>query len=67
MLMAMLAVRNLRGEAHDLWAINTDDEYHEEMRSHELAEDDHLPEDLRRLSATQPAAPPNQTREPDES
>jgi hypothetical protein len=30
MLTAMLAVRNLFGESHDLWAVNADDEYHEE-------------------------------------
>jgi protoporphyrinogen oxidase len=29
---AMLAVENMRGAAHDLWAINTDFEYHEEQR-----------------------------------
>ena len=57
MLMAMLAVRNLDGEAHDLWSINTDDEYHEELRSHEGAGADQLSEDLRRLRETQPAVP----------
>jgi protoporphyrinogen oxidase len=31
MLTAMLAVRNLFGERHDLWALNTDDEYGEEV------------------------------------
>ena len=30
MLTAMLAVRNFFGESHDLWAVNVDDEYHEE-------------------------------------
>ena len=29
MLTAMLAVKNLSGEAHNLWAVNVDDEYHE--------------------------------------
>ena len=34
MLTGMLAVRNLvRGERHDLWKVNTDEEYHEEVRS----------------------------------
>lgn len=34
MLAAMYAVRNAEfGEAHDLWAVNTDMEYHEELRS----------------------------------
>ncbi len=33
MLTGMLAVRNLvDGEAHDLWSVNTDQEYHEEVR-----------------------------------
>jgi len=30
MLTAILAVRNICGERHDLWSINTDEEYHEE-------------------------------------
>ncbi|HEX5706621.1 MAG TPA: NAD(P)/FAD-dependent oxidoreductase [Pyrinomonadaceae bacterium] len=30
MLTAMLAVRNILGESHDLWAVNADPEYHEE-------------------------------------
>jgi protoporphyrinogen oxidase len=29
MLTAMMAVRNIFGEKHDLWAINADEEYHE--------------------------------------
>jgi protoporphyrinogen oxidase len=32
MLTAMYAVRNLHGESHDLWAVNVDDDYHEETR-----------------------------------
>src|SRR5262249_740571 len=32
MLTAMLAVRNLMGEQHDLWNVNTERSYHEEMR-----------------------------------
>lgn len=33
MLTGMLAVRNLiRGERHDLWSVNTEPEYHEEIR-----------------------------------
>ncbi|MFQ5611699.1 MAG: NAD(P)/FAD-dependent oxidoreductase [Anaerolineae bacterium] len=32
MLTAMLAVRNILGEEHDVWAINTDRSYHEEVR-----------------------------------
>ncbi len=34
MVTGMLAVRNLLdGETHDLWSVNTDQEYHEEVRS----------------------------------
>jgi protoporphyrinogen oxidase len=33
MLTALLAVDNMRGAAHDLWAVNTDFEYHEEQRA----------------------------------
>jgi protoporphyrinogen oxidase len=32
MLTAMMAVWNMEGAAHDLWAVNTDYEYHEEQR-----------------------------------
>jgi protoporphyrinogen oxidase len=32
MLTAMLAVRNLAGEKHDLWNVNTERSYHEEVR-----------------------------------
>lgn len=31
MMTAMLAVRNIAGEKHDLWSVNVDDEYHEEI------------------------------------
>ncbi len=44
MLTARLAVRNYFGERHDLWAVNADEEYHEE-------------EDLKALAATQPLVP----------
>ncbi len=50
MLTAMLAVRNLLGESHDLWAVNADQEYHEEVRR----------EDSRphaRAGSTQPRVP----------
>jgi protoporphyrinogen oxidase len=33
MLTAMMAVWNMCGASHDIWAVNTDYEYHEEMRS----------------------------------
>jgi hypothetical protein len=29
---AMLTVENMQGAAHDVWAVNTDYEYHEELR-----------------------------------
>lgn len=32
MLTAMLAVRNILGEQHDIWAVNTDRSYYEEVR-----------------------------------
>jgi hypothetical protein len=32
MLTAMMAVWNMQGARHDLWAVNTDFEYHEEQR-----------------------------------
>lgn len=38
MMTGMLAVRNaLHGEGHDLWSVNTDQEYHEEVRAPALA------------------------------
>jgi hypothetical protein len=33
MLTATYAVENLFGADHDLWAVNVDDDYHEEHRS----------------------------------
>jgi protoporphyrinogen oxidase len=44
MLTALLAVRNLSGERHDLWAVNADEEYHEEN-------------DMRALAGSQPLVP----------
>jgi hypothetical protein len=38
MLTAILAVENVFGASHDLWAVNTERSYHEEVR---------LPEDQR--------------------
>ena len=32
MLTAMLAVRNIMGEQHDIWKVNTERSYHEEIR-----------------------------------
>jgi protoporphyrinogen oxidase len=33
MLTAMMALRNMQGASHDLWAVNTDFDYHEEQRT----------------------------------
>jgi protoporphyrinogen oxidase len=54
MLAAMLAVRNLFGEQHDLWALNSDSDYQEE-----LGVDDEATHglDLREVAATQPRVP----------
>jgi protoporphyrinogen oxidase len=35
MLTALLAVKNVLGERHDVWAVNTEDEYHESAPSPE--------------------------------
>jgi hypothetical protein len=32
MLTAMMAIRNMEGAQHDIWAVNTDYEYHEGQR-----------------------------------
>ena len=32
MLTAMMAVWNMQGASHDIWAVNTDYEYHEEQK-----------------------------------
>ena len=37
MLTAMLAVKNILGEEHDLWAVNVEEEYHEEVSDPEEA------------------------------
>ena len=46
MVTAMLAVENIFGARHDLWAVNADAEYHEETR-----------QDVRALAGTQPLVP----------
>ena len=56
MLTAILAVRNLFGEHHDIWAVNADDEYHEEIPDMEFDATEHDGE-LRRLAETQPLVP----------
>ncbi len=53
MVTAMLAVQNLCGEHNDVWAVNAEDEYHEEAQLSTA-----LPEDeLRALKASQPQVP----------
>jgi hypothetical protein len=54
MVMGMLAVRNLFGEEHDVWAIDRPDEYLEEL--HE-AGDSSPSLDRRTLASTQPLFP----------
>jgi protoporphyrinogen oxidase len=39
MLTAMMAIWNMEGASHDLWAVNTDFEYHEEQRLERPADD----------------------------
>jgi protoporphyrinogen oxidase len=55
MLTAILAVRNFFGERHDLWGVNADQEYHEEIR-HSADEGD-VATQIRDLAATQPRVP----------
>jgi protoporphyrinogen oxidase len=53
MVTAMLAVANLEGQHHDTWAVNQDDEYHEEG-SLEIEE---LDRELASLEPSQPRVP----------
>jgi hypothetical protein len=50
MLTAMLAVRNIQGADVDVWAVNSDDEYHEEVSGDEARLS-------RELAQTQPGVP----------
>jgi hypothetical protein len=34
---AMLTVENLMGASHDVWSVNVEEEYHEEMRPADVA------------------------------
>jgi protoporphyrinogen oxidase len=54
MVMGMLAVRNLLGEQHDLWALGSEDEYLEEVR--ERGESP-LHGDVRTVVSNQPLSP----------
>jgi protoporphyrinogen oxidase len=50
MLTAMLAVKNILGANHDVWSVNEDKEYHEEIKAQEEG-------DARLIAATQPLVP----------
>jgi hypothetical protein len=55
MLTALLAVENIFGGHHDLWAVNADDEYHEEWSTSDREGLD--PSEVRQLWRTQPLVP----------
>lgn len=50
MLTAMLSVKNILGANYDVWGVNVDNEYHEEM-----TEQDN--KDLALVNSTQPLVP----------
>lgn len=50
MLTAMLSVKNILGANYDVWGVNVDNEYHEELK-------EQAKEDLAILSSTQPLVP----------
>ena len=54
MLTAMLAVQNIAGANYDLWKVNDDDNYHEEVREGEA---DAYTRELGQMNATQPRVP----------
>ena len=56
MLTAMLAVQNILGADYDLWQVNVEQEYHEEVREDEKKENK-ADDELARLAATQPRVP----------
>ncbi len=53
MLTAMLAVENIMGAKHDLWEVNAEQEYHEEVSEKEQTR----AKELSILAATQPSVP----------
>lgn len=53
MLTAMLAVKNIQGGEFDLWAVNVDPDYHEEIR----ATDAETADEFALLASTQPRVP----------
>jgi hypothetical protein len=59
MLTAMLAVENIQGASHDIWEVNVDSSYHEELtrREEEARRAAEQPDEARELAATQPRVP----------
>ena len=57
MLTAMLAVKNILGANYDLWKVNADQEYHEEISAEEKT-------DFKALSSTQPLVPETVVQSP---
>lgn len=57
MLTAMLAVKNILGSNYDLWKVNADQEYHEEISAEEKT-------DFKALSSTQPLVPETVVQSP---
>jgi protoporphyrinogen oxidase len=53
MLTAMLAVENINGAHHDIWSVNAEQDYAEEVKSQE----DKWSSEIRNLAATQPHVP----------
>ncbi|MEM7541677.1 MAG: NAD(P)/FAD-dependent oxidoreductase [Pseudomonadota bacterium] len=53
MFTAILASENIQGANHDIWSVNSDDEYHEEVR----ANDKSIADGAKVLEATQPIVP----------
>ena len=53
MLTAMLAVKNILGASYDLWQVNADQQYHEELREGEAKEGD----ESELIASTQPLVP----------
>ena len=53
MLTAMLAVKNILGANYDLWQVNAEQEYHEEVTDRDKTEE----EEFAMLAATQPRVP----------
>ncbi|MGH9373780.1 MAG: hypothetical protein ACRD15_19850, partial [Vicinamibacterales bacterium] len=55
MLTAMLAVENIYGAQHDLWSVNVDEAYHEEIAA--TNREDVVAGEIRDIAGTQPSVP----------